>query len=86
MLGTEGWQPWSRKGYKGSGPQVRPPPEAMALFLLTLGLSLGSAQELNPQAIVQKNYNMAKVGLRSESGPPPGAGLRGVCPPSIQGL
>uniref|UniRef100_A0ABI8ACB3 Lipocalin/cytosolic fatty-acid binding domain-containing protein n=1 Tax=Felis catus TaxID=9685 RepID=A0ABI8ACB3_FELCA len=33
----------------------------MALFLLTLGLSLGSAQELNPQAIVQKNYNMAKV-------------------------
>ena len=31
----------------------------MALFLLTLGLSLGSAQELNPQAIVQKNYNMA---------------------------
>ncbi|XP_042768903.1 epididymal-specific lipocalin-9 isoform X1 [Panthera leo] len=33
----------------------------MALFLLTLGLSLVSAQELNPQAIVQKNYNMAKV-------------------------
>ncbi|XP_053763995.1 epididymal-specific lipocalin-9 [Panthera pardus] len=33
----------------------------MALFLLTLGLSLVSAQELNPQAIMQKNYNMAKV-------------------------
>ncbi|XP_042820203.1 epididymal-specific lipocalin-9 isoform X1 [Panthera tigris] len=33
----------------------------MALFPLTLGLSLVSAQELNPQAIVQKNYNMAKV-------------------------
>ncbi|XP_077609362.1 epididymal-specific lipocalin-9 [Crocuta crocuta] len=33
----------------------------MALFLLTLGLSLVSAQELNPRAVVQKNYDMAKV-------------------------
>uniref|UniRef100_A0A452QAF7 Lipocalin 9 n=1 Tax=Ursus americanus TaxID=9643 RepID=A0A452QAF7_URSAM len=33
----------------------------MALLLLSLGLSLVSAQELNPRAIVRKNYNMAKV-------------------------
>lgn len=37
----------------------------MALLLLSLGLSLVSAQELNPRAIVRKNYNMAKVGLGS---------------------
>ncbi|CAK7291694.1 Epididymal-specific lipocalin-9 [Vulpes lagopus] len=33
----------------------------MALLLLSLGLSLVSTQELNPQAIVRKNYDMAKV-------------------------
>nr|XP_025715949.1 epididymal-specific lipocalin-9-like isoform X2 [Callorhinus ursinus] len=33
----------------------------MALLLLSLGLSLVSAQELNPRAIVRKSYDMAKV-------------------------
>ncbi|XP_027950633.1 epididymal-specific lipocalin-9-like isoform X1 [Eumetopias jubatus] len=33
----------------------------MALLLLSLGLRLVSAQELNPRAIVQKSYDMAKV-------------------------
>ncbi|EFB22695.1 hypothetical protein PANDA_014068, partial [Ailuropoda melanoleuca] len=33
----------------------------MALLLLGLGLSLVSAQEFNPRAVVRKNYDMAKV-------------------------
>uniref|UniRef100_G1L9G3 Uncharacterized LOC100465175 n=2 Tax=Ailuropoda melanoleuca TaxID=9646 RepID=G1L9G3_AILME len=35
--------------------------EGMALLLLGLGLSLVSAQEFNPRAVVRKNYDMAKV-------------------------
>lgn len=86
MPGAEGRKPQGGKGYKGSGPRARPPPQTMALLLLTLGLSLVSAQELNPRAVVQKNYDMAKVGLRPRAGHPPGAGLQGGCPPFIQGL
>ncbi|XP_030890686.1 epididymal-specific lipocalin-9 [Leptonychotes weddellii] len=33
----------------------------MALLLLSLGLSLVSAQELNPRAIVRRSYDMARV-------------------------
>lgn len=74
-----------RKGYKGGGPWPRHPPVGMALLLLSLGLSLVSTQELNPQAIVRKNYDMAKVGPGSESWPFPGARLQSTCPSSIWG-
>uniref|UniRef100_A0A8C9I549 Lipocalin 9 n=2 Tax=Piliocolobus tephrosceles TaxID=591936 RepID=A0A8C9I549_9PRIM len=33
----------------------------MALLLLSLGLSVVAAQEFNPRAVVQRNYNMARV-------------------------
>lgn len=36
----------------------------MALLLLSLGLSIIAAQEFNPRAVVQRNYNMARVRLR----------------------
>lgn len=65
VLGAEGQKPQGRKGYKGGGPWVRHPLEGMALLLLGLGLSLVSAQEFNPRAVVRKNYDMAKVGLGS---------------------
>uniref|UniRef100_A0A2K6AEH7 Lipocalin 9 n=2 Tax=Mandrillus leucophaeus TaxID=9568 RepID=A0A2K6AEH7_MANLE len=33
----------------------------MALLLLSLGLSIIAAQEFNPRAVVQRNYNMARI-------------------------
>lgn len=35
----------------------------MALLLLSLGLSVVAALEFNPCAVVQRNYNMARVRL-----------------------
>ena len=52
----------------------------MALLLLSLGLGLVCAQDFNPRRIVQRNYDISKVGLRS--GPSPGVWmLGGSCMP-----
>lgn len=47
----------------------------MALLLLSLGLGLVCAQDFNPQRIVQRNYDVSKVGLRFE--PSPGVWMLG---------
>lgn len=47
----------------------------MALLLLSLGLGLVCAQDFNPRRIVQRNYDVSKVGLRFE--PSPGVWMLG---------
>ncbi|XP_070934694.1 epididymal-specific lipocalin-9 isoform X3 [Macaca nemestrina] len=48
-------------GYKEGGPRAEASTARMALLLLSLGLSIIAAQEFNPRAVVQRNYNMARI-------------------------
>uniref|UniRef100_A0A8C3WMN3 Lipocalin/cytosolic fatty-acid binding domain-containing protein n=1 Tax=Catagonus wagneri TaxID=51154 RepID=A0A8C3WMN3_9CETA len=56
-----------RAGNHSAGPAIkgqvagRAHTEVMALLLLSLGLSLVSAQDLNPRTIVRRDYDMARV-------------------------
>ncbi|KAJ8797519.1 hypothetical protein J1605_017251 [Eschrichtius robustus] len=56
-----GRKPQRRKGDRGGRPQGRHPPEGMALLLLSLELSLVSAQDFNLQRIVRRNHDISKV-------------------------